>query len=248
MNRAHNAQQADYSIKLSQDRGFENITIDLIYGTPTLTNDIWEQNLKNAIDLKIHHISSYALTIENNTPLFHLIHRKKLEKVDDSIIADQFSILMEVMDNNGYEQYEISNFSKPGFRSKHNASYWEGKSYLGIGPSAHSFDGKKRRWNISNNIRYLQGIHDEAPYFEEEKLSIKDLYNEYIMTGLRRIEGISGLHIRKTFGNDYYNFYSREMESINASFYTQKRDIIQLTQAGKLMADRIASELFITKK
>lgn len=248
MNRIHNSQQADYSIKLSQDNGFENITIDLIYGTPTLSDSLWKENILRAIELKIQHISSYALTVENNTPLFHLIRRKKLDTVDDSKVANQFLLLMETMGEHGFEHYEISNFSKPGFRSKHNTSYWEGKPYLGIGPSAHSYIGKKRRWNVSSNVRYIQNIQDYTPYFEEEILTVNDLYNEYIMTGLRRIEGVSTLHIQNSFGNDFLNYFLDELKKIDTSFYIKRNEIVQLTRTGKIMADRIASDLFITHK
>lgn len=248
MNRIHNSQQADYSIKLSQDKGFENITIDLIYGTPTLSDSQWKENILRAIELKIPHISTYALTVENNTPLFHLIRRKKLDPVDDSKVANQFLLLMETMGQHGFEHYEISNFSKPGFRSKHNTSYWEGKSYIGIGPSAHSYIGKKRRWNISSNVRYIQNIQDNAPYFEEEILTVNNLYNEYIMTGLRRIEGISASYIESNFGSDYKNYFIKELEKVDPSFYIYKNNIAQLTKTGKIMADRIASDLFITQK
>lgn len=246
MNRIHTAQQADYSVKLVQDKGFENITIDLIYGTPTMPDEGWKENIMKAFDLNVPHISSYALTVENNTPLFHLIRRKKLENTDDSKTATQFYMLMEMMEENGFEQYEISNFCKHGFRSKHNSSYWEGKPYLGIGPSAHSFDGKKRRWNISSNIRYIQLMTDKLPYSEEETLSRKDFYNEYIMTGLRRAEGVSAPLIAQKFGSDFERFFHQELKNIRPSYYIEKNGNIVLTKAGKLVADRIASDLFYT--
>lgn len=247
MRRVHTVQQADYSIKLAQDKGFSNLTIDLIYGTPTLPDTGWKENLEYAFGLQVPHISAYALTVEENTPLFHLIRRQKIQAVDEVKSAAQFEILMEQMADAGYEQYEISNFSKPGFRSRHNSSYWQGIPYLGIGPSAHSYDGEKRRWNMAHNMRYTQAVLRSEPFYEEEVLTDTNRYNEYVMISLRLIEGLSLAMVEQKFGIEFRTHLLRMLENIPESLYTWKNDIICLTNSGKLQADRIASELFVTQ-
>jgi len=244
MNRAHNAAQADYSIKAAQDKGFENITIDLIYGTPTMPDPAWKENLEKAIGLGVPHISSYALTVEHNTPLFHLIRRKLTTAVDEGQLAEQFHILMQYMEDAGFEQYEISNFSRSGFRSRHNSSYWEGKPYLGFGPSAHSFDGRGRRWNVAGNARYIQALAGNQRFWEEEVLSEKDFYNEYVMTNLRKMEGVSMPFISHRFGSDFLRYFSGELQQLSKEWITVEDDHVRLTREGKLLADRISSMLF----
>jgi oxygen-independent coproporphyrinogen-3 oxidase len=202
MNRAHNATQALQSIQLAKQSGFDNITIDLIYGTPTLTDDKWKQNLETAFTLNVPHLSCYALTVEPKTALHKMIATHKVAAVDPEQQSHQFEILMEHAASNGYEHYEISNFAKPGFRSKHNSSYWQHKNYLGLGPSAHSFNGTSRQWNIANNALYIKNIEQETIPAEIETLTATQQLNEYIMTSLRTIEGLDTNFVAANFGID----------------------------------------------
>ena len=191
MNRAHNATQAYDSIRLAIQSGFNNISIDLIYGTPGLTDERWLQNLATAHELNVPHLSCYALTIEPNTALQKMIALQKKENIDAGKQSTHFELLMDWAKEKGYEHYEISNFAKPGFRSKHNSSYWQSKSYLGLGPSAHSYNEKTRQWNVANNIAYIESIQKNTVPFEVEELSSTQKINEYIMTSLRTMEGIN---------------------------------------------------------
>lgn len=190
MNRAHTAQQAMENGQLAM-RYFDNITIDLIYGTPQLTNEKWRQNVETAIRLGIPHLSCYALTVEPKTPLDKMIRLQKSEAVNADKQSEQFLLLMQWMEEAGYEHYEISNFAKPGWRSLHNSSYWQGKKYLGLGPSAHSYNGTERRWNVSNNNIYITAVEKGELAFETEELTATQKLNEYIMTSLRTIEGMN---------------------------------------------------------
>ena len=190
MNRAHNTTQAFESILLAKNAGFNNFSIDLIYGTPGLTDEEWKMNVEQVINSSAPHIACYALTVEPKTALQKMISLKKKVDIDTDQQARQFLLLMKWLKEAGYEHYEISNFAKPGYRSRHNSSYWQGKKYIGIGPSAHSYDGKCRRWNVSNNALYIQSIKNNIIPFEEENLSNTERLNEYIMTSLRTIEGL----------------------------------------------------------
>jgi oxygen-independent coproporphyrinogen-3 oxidase len=245
MNRAHNAQQALRCIELVKAAGFCNFSVDLIFGTPTLTDEDWKKNVQTIIDLDIPHISCYALTVEPGTALQKMIGLKKKAGVDADKQASQFLLLIDWLTDAGYEHYEISNFAKPGFRSRHNSSYWQGKKYIGIGPSAHSFDGGARRWNISNNALYCQAIKQGTIPFQEEKLTDVQQLNEYIMTALRTSGGIGLDHVEDKFGAE-----SRTtIESAVTKYITSGKLIkveknIILTREGKLFADGIAAELF----
>ena len=190
MNRAHNSQQAVDSLQLAAGT-FDNITIDLIYGTPGLTNEKWKQNVEKAIALNIPHLSCYALTVEPKTPLDKLIRQHKSADINPDKQSEQFLLLMQWLEEAGYEHYEISNFAKPGFRSRHNSSYWQGKKYIGFGPSAHSFDGNTRWWNIANNNIYIDSINKGVIPFEKEELTSTQKLNEYIMISLRTAEGLN---------------------------------------------------------
>ena len=190
MNRAHNVQQAIDNLQLAKNY-FDNITIDLIYGTPLLTNEKWKQNVDTAIAFSVPHLSCYALTVEPKTPLQKMINSGKAEDVDPYKQSEQFLLLMQWLEEAGYEHYEISNFAKPGFCSRHNSSYWQGRKYLGIGPSAHSFDGSSRQWNVSNNTSYIESISKGIIPFEKEILTPVQKMNEYIMTSLRTSEGLN---------------------------------------------------------
>ena len=241
MNRAHNAEQAISSLQLAV-KYFDNITMDLIYGHPLLSNEKWKQNVEKVITLNIPHISCYALTVEPKTPLSKLIKEKKKEDIQQEKQAEQFLLLMEWLENAGYEHYEISNFAKPGFRSRHNSSYWQGKKYLGLGPSAHSFNGESRQWNISNNNTYIESLEKDEIPFEKEILTQSQKTNEYIMTSLRTMEGLDINKIPEAMSHE---LKSASKKFIDSGKLTLKENKLLLTREGKLFADGIAADLFI---
>jgi len=243
MNRAHNAQQAWEQLE-SARTFFDNITIDLIYGTPGLTNEKWKQNVKKVIALNIPHISCYALTVEPKTPLQKLIHQHKKEDVNADIQSEQFLLLMQWLKEAGYEHYEISNFAKPGWRSRHNSSYWSGKNYFGFGPSAHSFDGHTRWWNIANNNIYIQSIQEGKLPVEKEVLTAMQKANEYIMTSLRTKEGLDLNRIKEI--KEY--LVAKSKKYISSGVMVSGNDTLILTDEGKLLADGIAADLFVDKE
>lgn len=247
MNRAHNAQEADYAIKAVQDAGFDNITIDLIYGTPGLTDKNWLHNLAQAQQLNIPHLSAYALTVEENTALHHNIKAKKSAPVDAEQSARQFEILMDKAAEMGFEHYEISNFAKQGHRAIHNTNYWLGVPYIGIGPSAHSFNGSTRQSNIANNALYIKSLLvDKQLDFELEQLTEEQRLNEYIMTSLRTSWGLDLDKVRATWGDDNAAALLKAAERfIEEQKVVQKEQSLILTRKGKLFADYIAGELFV---
>lgn len=247
MNRAHNAQEADFAIKAAQDAGYHNITIDLIYGTPGLTDKNWLYNLEQVKKLEIPHLSAYALTVEENTALHHNIKTKKSAPIDAAQSAHQFEMLMYKAEELGFEHYEISNFAKPGHGALHNTNYWLGVPYLGIGPSAHSFNGHSRQWNIANNALYTKSILTEKQLnSEQETLTTEQQLNEYIMTSLRTSWGLDLDRVEAKWGNDYL----KHVQAL-AQPYIEQQKIVQekqsfiLTKKGKLFADSIAGELFV---
>ena len=245
MNRAHNAHQAYDCIVLAKKIGFENISIDFIYGTPTLSDEQWEQNVKQAIKLQIPHLSCYALTVEARTALDKMIQLKKMDEPDPEKQARHFELLMRWMEEAGYEHYEISNFAKKGSRSQHNSSYWQGEKYVGLGPSAHSFDGHSRQWNIANNALYLQSIAANHLNFEREELTDTQTFNEYIMTGLRTIEGLSFELIEKKWGGKKVAALQSNVVKYKIQGYIEEDEVgIRLSKSGKLLADGIAADLF----
>jgi oxygen-independent coproporphyrinogen-3 oxidase len=245
MNRAHNGEQAIQAVEDCKKAGFENFSLDLIYGSPGLTDEKWEFNLERAISLEPSHLSCYALTVEPKTALYKMIKSKKSIGVDPEKQSDQFLTGIQKLEAAGYEHYEISSFARPGKRSRHNSSYWMSKKYLGLGPSAHSFDGDSRQWNISNNALYIKSLMIGQPSFESENLMPKDLLNEYIMTSLRTTEGLDLQHVEENFGQQK----GRLLEN-NASVYIytkqmeKKQQKLVLTRNGKLFADGIAAALF----
>lgn len=248
MNRAHQANEAESAIKRAQDFGFENITIDLIYGFPLLSDQKWEQNITKAIDFQIPHISSYGLTVEPKTALAKFIQTEKQVPLDDGQSAHQFQMLMQTLASAGFDHYEISNFAKPNQYSKHNTNYWKGVHYLGIGPSAHSFNGKSRQWNLPNNAKYLADLALDKIPFEMEILSLNDQFNEYIMTSLRTMWGIDLMKIEGGFGSEIKTkLLASADEYISKNWLAFADNKLNLTQEGKLYADLIASELFITE-
>lgn len=245
MNRAHTAGQAEACIKMAKAAGFDNITIDLIYGTPTLSDEAWKENVNKALSLGIDHISCYALTVEPKTGLDKMIQQKKIAAVDPDKQARHFSLLMQWLADAGFEHYEISNFSKPGKRSKHNSNYWNGVDYLGLGPSAHSFNGSTRQWNIANNALYIQSITKEQVPFELETLTPMQQLNEYIMTSLRTMEGLSLERVSTKWSEDALEqILAIAKKPIQQGFMLLQGNKLVLTNEGRLMADGIASDLF----
>jgi oxygen-independent coproporphyrinogen III oxidase len=244
MNRVHKANEAESSVKRAQDTGIENITVDLIYGYPLLNDQKWKQNLEKVFELNVPHVSSYSMTVEPRTALATFIKNKKQPAMDDQQSAAQFLILMDAMQQQGFEHYEISNFCKPGHYSKHNSNYWKGVKYLGIGPSAHSFNGETRQWNIPNNAKYIQALQQASIPSETEILTETDRLNEYIMTSLRTIWGLdlNKLNTIAEAASSQLNIAAQRY--FENGWIEQKDQIINLTQTGKLYADHIASELF----
>ena len=256
MNRAHSATEALASLSLVRSAGFKNLSIDLIYGSPTTSHKMWEENLDRAIDLGIPHISAYALTVEPRTALAHQIKTGQSPAVDEGKAAEQFQVLVEKLVAAGYVHYEISNFSLPGYYSQHNSSYWQGLPYIGIGPSAHSYDGlRERRWNIAHNARYQQlvvGLKEAVDYYaiqglySIEQLSLADRYNERVMTSLRTSKGLDFPALKADFGADFANYFEQQLAS-----FIQKGQLIfsedqhyRLSTHARFLADGIAAEAF----
>lgn len=246
MNRAHNAKEAERSVKSAQDAGITNITADLIYGLPDQSLNDWRANVQQLISLDVPHISSYCLTVEPRTALAHFVKEGKIRPAGEQMSSDHFQLLIDETERAGFEHYEISNFAKPGFISKHNSSYWKGEPYLGVGPSAHSFDGKTRRWNVANNTTYLKNILEGKTAYEEEVLSDRDRFNEMIMLGLRAKWGVNLAKLKKDFGDDAYrNLLASAEKYIAAGNAVIENDVLRLTRAGKFLSDGIASDLFL---
>lgn len=244
MNRAHNAVQAKKCLE-EATRYFDNITLDLIYGIPNMSNEKWLKNIETALSFGIPHISAYALTVEPRTALKKLIEKGKIQQPKDETAENHFFILAEKLKENGFIHYELSNFGKEGYFSKNNTSYWSGKKYIGIGPSAHSYNGTHRSWNVANNSVYIKEIQNGNLPNEIEKLTISDRYNEYVMTGLRTIWGISLEKIRADFGHNYYDYLIKASENLIAKGLLENNgQKITVTQKGKFLSDGLASELF----
>lgn len=245
MNRAHTATDAREVIQKARDAGFENFTVDLIYGTPGLTDEKWQQNMEWVLQQNITHLSSYALTVEEKTPLDKQIRLHQKANIDADQQNRQFNMLMDTMQQAGFEHYEISNFAKPGHRSKHNSSYWHSSSYLGLGPSAHSFNGNSRQWNVANNQQYIQLLQQAVIPFEKEDLTATQQLNEYIMTSLRLMEGCNLAFVKEKFGNEKANQLRMEaLTSVHKNWLMEKDNRLILTNQGKLFADKIAADLF----
>lgn len=246
MNRSHNAISAIKSIQMAKEIGFENITVDLIYGLPKQTLQKWEKNLKIMFSLGIQHFAAYSLTIEEKTVLYHLIKNKKVNILSDKKIIAQFNLLQKKAKEHGFIHYEISNFGRQGFFSKHNTAYWKNNHYLGIGPSAHSYNGKTRRWNVASNKKYISHINAKANYFQQEELSLYQQYNEYIFTSLRTIWGINESIIKKRYGLEIKTHFLKEIKKWQIKDYISTNlNTYTLTSRGKIFADKISSDLFI---
>ena len=245
MNRAHTAKEALESLEIAQTY-FDNISIDLLYGMPEMSNERWKNNLQIAFDLKLNHLSCYALTVEPKTPLAHFIKTAQHPPLNDAVSAQHFQTLVNATAKAGFTHYEVCSFGKPGYFSRHNSSYWLGNPYLGVGPSAHSFDGKKRSWNVSNNKKYINTIAKNELPLTSELLTLENRFNEYIMTGLRTIWGISLKRIEEEFGlgvqkillnNAHCYLVSETLKIENAH--------LKMTPKGQFLSDGIASDLFI---
>jgi oxygen-independent coproporphyrinogen-3 oxidase len=245
LNRVHQSDQAMKAIKMVRDAGYENITIDLIYGIPGLSMEKWQKNLETFFSLSIPHLSAYALTVEKRTALHHLISKGKLPAPDESDSIGHFRLLQKLTLEMGYIHYEISNFSLPGHYSRHNSIYWLGGNYLGLGPSAHSYNGKSRQWNVSNLGQYIRGMANPEKIIETEQLSVSQRFNEYVMTSLRTVWGCDSEHIRNVFGEKRKDlFIDSTGKFIKRGLLRCEGSIYYLTEEGKLFADGIASELF----
>tara|TARA_B000000532_G_C18877395_1_gene411391 strand:+ start:10074 stop:11204 length:1131 start_codon:yes stop_codon:yes gene_type:complete len=246
MNRNHNRYQAINSVKNAKKVGFKNISIDLIFSLPNQSLKDWNQNLKIAFELDIQHISSYSLTIEEKTKLKYLIDKKKVTELVDIDSSNHFKLLVNECGKRGFIQYEISNFGKKNYFSTHNSNYWIGSEYLGIGPSAHSYNGKSRSWNISNNSKYINSINDNIIPSTVEKLTNSEKFNDYMMTSLRTMWGSDLVFIKKKFGhNIYYNLNHQIQKWIKSKDIYQEKNKIYLTTKGKFISDSICSDLFI---
>ncbi|MHC0439903.1 radical SAM family heme chaperone HemW [Flavobacterium sp. 3-210] len=244
MNRAHNSAEAKKCLE-EATKYFDNISLDLIYGIPGMSDEMWRQNIQTALDFGIPHISSYALTVEPKTALSKLIQTGKIAEPQDEVASNHFMILVEMLQKNGFIHYELSNFGKENYFSKNNSAYWLGKKYIGIGPSAHSYDGEKRGWNIANNSLYIKSIQNDELPIETETLTISDRYNEYIMTGLRTIWGVSLERIEKEFGLEYLDYLKKQAHKfLSDDLLSIENNILKPTPKGKFLTDGIASDLF----
>jgi oxygen-independent coproporphyrinogen-3 oxidase len=245
MNRAHNVAEAKKCLEIAT-KYFDNITIDLIYGMPNMSNEKWLQNIETALAYNIPHISSYALTVEPKTALHNFIKQGIIPQLDDELAQEHFHLLVDKLEENGFIHYELSNFGKENYFSKNNSSYWLGKKYIGIGPSAHSYNGEKRGWNVSNNSLYLKSIAKNIVPIETETLTKTDRYNEYVMTGLRTIWGVSLDRIEKEFGPKYLEYLNQQSAKyIEDHLLFVDENILRTTKSGKFLGDGIASDLFL---
>ena len=244
MNRAHNAKEAKQCLD-EATKHFQNISVDLIYGIPGLSNERWIENIETVLSYNIPHISSYALTVEPKTALETFIKKGVIKNVDDDLAQEQFHILIEKLEAAGFVHYELSNFGKPEYFSKNNSAYWLGKPYLGIGPSAHSFNGNERGWNVRNNSKYIKSLEQNIVPIETETLSITDKYNEYVMTGLRTVWGVSLEKVEQDFGQQYKNYLlEHSQKHINEHLLYLDNNKLLVTKKGKFLSDGIASDLF----
>ena len=245
MNRAHNSAEAKKCLEIATQY-FDNISIDLIYGIPEMSNEKWLQNIETALSFNVPHISSYALTVEPKTALHKFIQKGIIPQPDDEVAQEHFHLLVDKLEENGFIHYELSNFGKENYFSKNNSSYWLGKKYIGIGPSAHSYDGVSRSWNVSNNTHYLKSIAENKLPSETETLTQIDRYNEYVMTGLRTIWGISLDRIEQEFGKTYLDYLNQQAEKyIEDHLLFVDENILRTTKSGKFLSDGIASDLFL---
>ena len=243
MNRAHNVEQSNNCVAIAKAGGIDNITVDLMYGLPALTDEEWKSHIHRVLELGVDHVSAYCLTIEERTALAKKAAKDEIIPLDEDQQSRQFEILLEELQKGGFEQYEISNFSKPGCESKHNSAYWNGSKYIGIGPSAHSFTGEQRRWNISNNSQYIKHLSEDSVWYEYETLTETDRFNELLLTGLRTVRGVDLKHLEQLGPLDTI-FWKNVRQFIEQQLMIHHNDSLYLTPKGRLQADYIASELF----
>ena len=249
MNRSHTAEQSVNCIQLAADIGFKDITIDLIYGLPQLSTEEWKQTVKSALALPINHLSAYSLTLEENTPYHKLVAQTKYKRPEDDLASDHYDILIKEINAHGWEHYEVSNFCKADNYSRHNTAYWQGKKYLGLGPSAHSYDGVHRYWNISNNKEYLSLISSNNKTYEMEELTAINRLNEYLLTGLRAKWGVDTDVLKKEHDYDIDLRYAEELSYwLSVGWIERKGTNVRLSDKGLLFADFVASELFSTEE
>jgi oxygen-independent coproporphyrinogen-3 oxidase len=243
MNRSHSTDEGEMAVRMAQKQGFDNISIDLIYGLPDLSNEQWLHHLERALKLNVQHISAYCLTIESKTALEHFVNNGKLKRPTEDQQGEQFDLLVRTLKKAGFEQYEISNFAKDQKYARHNSSYWNFTAYLGVGPSAHSFNGNQRRWNIANNSKYYQQVGKDDDWFEEETLSPTEKWNEFFLTGLRTKWGVLKENMEDLGGMtaDEHKLLTTYVET---GFIFEEVDRLVLTEKGKLQADGIASAFF----
>tara|TARA_B100001057_G_scaffold227039_2_gene227433 strand:- start:80990 stop:82117 length:1128 start_codon:yes stop_codon:yes gene_type:complete len=246
LNRNHSSFDIENSIKIAQELGINNINLDLIYGLPKMSVRDWEEDLNKAISLNVTHLSCYCLTIEKGTVFFNRLKKGTLKVVSDKKKTDQFMLMRNILINANYIHYEISNFCKQNYRSKHNSSYWNSQNYLGVGPSAHSFNGKTRQWNINNNSKYINSIKNNDVFYEEELLTRKNIINEFILTSLRQIEGLSNKKLKEiTSHKEYLNIKFQINDLVNRSLISKKNNYYTLTEQGMILCDKITSDLFL---
>lgn len=244
LSRRHDANEAFEAVKYCKEKGFHNISIDLMYGLPNQTLAIWRRNLQQAIELNIQHISAYHLIYEEKTRLYSLLQAGKVNPVDEESSLEMFAVLIEVLTEAGFEHYEISAFAKQGYISQHNSSYWTGLKYLGFGPSAHSFDGEHRWWNISSLPKYIAGINNSTPNIEMEDIDLTTKYNEYIITGLRTAWGIDLGVLKTNFGDELYDYFLKNAERyFNLNYLKRENSNVILTHKGIFISDGIMSDL-----
>mgnify|MGYP000309545599 CR=1 FL=1 len=245
MNRAHNQTEALECIRLAQ-KHFDNISIDLIYGIPNMSNARWQENLEIALKLDVPHLSCYALTVEPKTALKSFIDKGKIPPVEEEVAKQHYELLLLETEKAGYDNYEFSNFGKPGYYSRNNTAYWQGKPYLGIGPSAHGYDGKSRSWNVANNTKYIKSIEAGILPLEREILTKKDRYNEYMMTGLRTKWGISLKKVKTDFGEKFRGYLMQQAgEHLKNKLLIREDEVLKISKEGKFLSDGIASDLFM---
>ena len=245
MNRAHNAEEAIQSIRNAKEVGFANISIDLIFGSQTTSNEMWQQNLDTFFDLEVNHLSAYSLTVEEKTALAHQVAKGKVENVDDEKNYHQYLMLQGAIKENDFEQYELSNYCKNEAYSKHNTSYWQNKKYLGVGPSAHSFDGVSRQWNVRNNTLYINGINNNKPFFEKEELSEIDRYHEYLITSLRTKWGINKSTVENDFSDYIIEHFNKRSNLINKSIVDLSANFLKIKPEFLFQSDELVRELMV---
>lgn len=246
LSRRHDAKTAVDSVKYCQTKGFDNISIDLMYGLPNQTLGIWQESLRQACELNVQHISAYHLIYEEKTRLYSLLQAGKVTPVDEDNSLEMFEMLIEKLKKEGFIHYEVSNFAKNGLISKHNTSYWKSEKYIGLGPSAHSYDGEHRSWNVSSLPEYINGVNKNEPIFEIEDLDQTKMYNEYIITRLRTMWGVDLAELQVRFGTKLYDYFLKNAQKyINLNYLLIKNNTITLTHAGIFISDGIVSDLMI---